>query len=299
MIYDNINDKAIGINLWMLKNINKIRLWIYIILGLFIIAIYSLLVMNIILLVESNKQISKVYDSILRNHNFVTIDSYLKSVAPVNLVLESSGAVLGYSDKYYDFYALVKNANTNYIADYVDYYFKYDGTETGIKRDKININSEKFLFYTGIGAGYSENLPTVEFSVKDIGWKLVSKHEETVNRYANTNVPKGCIYLSNGLKAKNITITRNVEPITNREVNVLSFDIENTSLYNYKTINNKIIFYNRDNAIIGIFQKELYLLNSDETKSLAINLSPNIKDVTNILIVPEIDLCSEDSFISK
>jgi len=299
MIYDNINDKAININLWILKNINKIRLSIEIVLGFAIVIIYSILFANISDFVESNKQLDKIYDSILRNQNFVVMDNYLKSIAPESLVLESYGAVMGYSDKYYDFYALVKNKNTNYLVDSIDYYFKYDGNETDVKRDKISINAEKFLFYTGIPSEESGSILNVEFAIKDINWKLVSKHEEKINRYSNTNVPKGCLYVNNGLSVENIRITRNVQAITNREVNVLSFDIKNSSLYNYRAIDNKIIFYNRDGAIVGIFQKELYLLPSGESKSMSINISPNVKDITNVLVVPEIDLCSEGSFIPK
>jgi len=95
MIYDNINDKAININLWILKNINKIRLSIEIVLGFAIVIIYSILFTNISDFVESNKQLDKIYDSILRNQNFVAMDNYLKSIAPESLVLESYGAVMG------------------------------------------------------------------------------------------------------------------------------------------------------------------------------------------------------------
>jgi len=299
MIYNNINNKTIDINLWLLKNVYKIRMWVEILLGLGIAIILYVLFFNVFSLIESNKQLDKLYNSIIDNKNFVTIDNYLKSIAPESLVLESVGVVPGYSSKYYDFYALVKNKNTNYVIDSIDYYFKYGDKQTDVARDKININSEKFLFSIGVDAS-NLDVSSADFIVKNLNWKLIPKNDnkDTI-RYVNTNVPKNCLFLNNNLFVENLKVTRNVQPITNREVNVLSFSIKNNSLYNYRTINNKIIFYDKDNKIIGVFQKELYLLESGETKSMSINLSSNITDLNSVLVIPEIDLCDEGSYISK
>lgn len=299
MIYNSINNKTIDANLWLLKNVYKIRMWIAIILGLGIVAIIYILSINIVSLAESNGQFSKLYDNIISNKNFVTIDNYLKSIAPESLVLESSGVVPGYSDKYYDFYALVKNKNTNYVVDSIDYYFKYDNGKTDVQKDKVSINTEKFLFLTGVDS-QDVDITSTDFIVKDLNWKLVDKQaNKNVSRYTDTNVPKNCLFLDDNLSVESLKVTKNIQSVTNREVDVLSFDVKNSSLYNYRTINNKIVFYDKEGKIVGIFQKELYLLNSGESKSISINVSSNIKDLNSVLVTPEIDLCSEDSFISK
>ena len=299
MIYNSINNKTIDINLWLLKNVYKIRIWVKILLGLGISVILYILFLNIFSLVESNRQLGKLYTSIINNKNFVTIDNYLKSIAPESLVLESVGVVPGYSSKYYDFYALVKNKNANYVIDSIDYYFKYGDKKTDVIRDKMSINSEKFLFFIGVDAS-GDDVSSADFMVRNLNWKLISKNDDkNSSRYVNTNVPKNCLFLQNNLAIEDLKVTRNVQSVTNREVNVLSFSVKNNSLYNYRTINNKIVFYDKDNKIIGVFQKELYLLESGEKKSMSINLSSNIIDLNSVLVVPEIDLCDEASYISK
>lgn len=297
MIYNTINNKTIDVNLWILKNVYRIRLWIKILLTTGIFIISYLLITNVSDFIESNKQVHKLYENIVFNKNFVSIDNSLKSIAPESLVLKNFGVAPGYSDKYYDFFALVENNNKNYVIDSIEYYFKYANNKTVVQKDRLTIDSEKFLFLTGVNAD-TEITEDPEFIVKSLNWKLINKKtEKPISRYTDTKVPKNCLFFNNELSVEDIKVTRNVQAVTNREVGVLSFSIKNSSLYNYRSINNKIIFYNKDNKVIGVFQKELYLLNSGESKSMSINLSPNIVDLNSVLVIPEIDVCQEESFI--
>ena len=299
MILNSINNKSIDISLWILRNVNKIRLWIKILLIVFISGTYYLFVLNLVNFVQGGRQTDALYKNVLENKNFVVFDKYLKSIAPESLYLAGSGAVPGYADKFYDFYAIVQNKNPNYVVDSLEYSFKYnDDFKTQIQKDRLNISSDKYLFLRGVEAG-DDAIKNSNFELESIDWKLVDKNTKYSKVYIDTQVPRLCSFQKSELEINGLKIVRNVNSKTQREVNVLVFNVKNNSLYNYNSIDNKILFYDRSNNVVGIFEKELYQLKSGEEKEVTFNISPNVKDVANVLVVPEIDLCSDSSFMKK
>jgi len=301
MTYNIVDSKSIDVSLWVLKNINKIRMVIKILLGFFTAVIYVFLIINLANFIEGGLNESSLYASIFKNSNLGIIDNALKNIAPEDLYRKEVGAFPGYTNKYYDFYVLVENKNSNYYIDSIEYYFTYNNgnLETEIRKDFVGINSEKFLFVKGVEVP-NGIVESPKFEIKNINWRLVdrgSKNKQIAN--SELEVPRNCFSFdsSKELVIKDKIIVPNTNSETGEQINSLNFVIKNKSFLDLEAVNNKIIYYNFSGEVIGVFEKEIYKLNSGKEKFVDILISPNIRDLATVEIIPEVNFCSEDAYV--
>lgn len=300
MAYNSVNSKSIDVGLWTLKNINKIRLGIKILLGIFTVVVYTFFIINLVNFIEGGLNMPALYENIFKNTNLNNIDQVLKNIAPGTLLVDNNnvGATPGYANKYYDFYALVKNENPNYYIDSIEYYFKYnDGNlETDVKKEYVNISSEKFLFVKGVEVP-NGTVSSPTFEIKSINWKLVDRNVKKND--VIVSVPRNCFLMdtSKQVSIRNKEIVRDSDAESGMQITSLNFSIKNVSLYDLKAVNNKIVYYNSSDQVIGVFEKEVTQLRSGGEKDVNVLISKNIKDLYRVEIIPEINFCSEDSYI--
>lgn len=299
MLYDSIDDKNLNNSLWILKNVSKIRLFIKLFLIILIAFIYIFLFYNIYITIQSSSQYTKIYNSFLNSNfkNYSFFNSYLKEISPLDLSIKSEGFSHGYSKIYYDFYALISNPNKDYKLSYFEYYFTYNGDQkTPIKKGYINLDSDRYFFVRGIESANAD-IAGAKLVVQNLRWVMVDKNPKKPSRYIDTRVPYDCEFQKNNVVVSNEKVS--IASGNKGSVNVFNFTITNNSLNDYNIVNNKIIFSDVSNIVNYIFEKEAYQLRAGQSKDFKINLPASLQDFGNILILPEVDMCTESSYMPK
>lgn len=298
MLYDGIDDKSLDRSLWILKNISKIRIFIKVFLTCSIFVIYFILVSNIILIINSSNQHLFLYNDFLvnSNKNYNLFNAYLKENAPVSLSVKSQGYSTGFSKIYTDFYALVVNDNEKYKLSSFDYYFVYNGeVKTPTKKANIPVSSEKYVFVRGVFDDSSIDNP--ELVVENLRWSLINLYPKRPNRFIETKVPYDCEIQKNNLLVSEEKINNLKDGSSS--VNVFSFKITNNSLNNYNIINNKIVFFDNSGDIIYVLEKEMSKIKSGNSVSSSINLPGHLQEFGSVLVLPEVNMCLEESYMDK
>lgn len=299
MLYDSIDDKNLNRSLWVLKNVSKIRFFIKFFLSASIVVIYFIFIWNVVLIAQSSNKYTELYNGFLidGNKNYSSFSSYLKEISPVNISVKSQGFSQGYSKVYYDFYALVVNSNEKYKLNSFDYYFVYNGdVKTAVKTEYLPINSEKYIFVRGISnpEGTIEN---AQLMVENLKWSLVDLNPKRPTHFVDTKVPFDCEIQENKLVASEEKISNLKDG--SASVNVFSFKITNNSLNNYNIIKNKIIFFDKSGAAEYIIEKEISKVKAGEYSSTTVNLPSHLQEFGSVLVLPEVDMCNEDSYMTK
>lgn len=298
MLYDGIDDKSLDRSLWILKNISKIRIFIKVFLTCSIFVIYFILVSNIILIINSSDQHLFLYNDFLvnSNKNYNLFNAYLKENAPVSLSVKSQGYSTGFSKIYTDFYALVVNDNEKYKLSSFDYYFVYNGeVKTPTKKANISVSSEKYVFVRGVFDDSSIDNP--ELVVENLRWSLINLYPKRPNHFIETKVPYDCEMQKNNLLVSEEKINNLKDGSSS--VNVFSFKITNNSLNNYNIINNKIVFFDNSGDIIYVLEKEMSKIKSGDSVSSSINLPGHLQEFGSVLVLPEVNMCLEESYMNK
>ncbi len=299
MLYDSIDDKNLNRSLWVLKNVTKIRFFIKFILSAFIIVVYSIFIWNVVLILQSSNKYAELYNGFLvdANKNYSSFNSYLKENSPVNLSVKSQGFSRGYSKLYYDFYALVVNSNKKYKLDSFDYYFIYNGdVKTSVKTEHLPIDSERYVFIRGI-SNPDGNVENAQLMVENLKWSLVDLAPKRPTHFVDTKVPYDCEIQESKLISSEEKINNLKEG--SASVNVFSFKITNNSLNNYNIVKNKIVFFDKSGAIEYVIEKEMSKIKAGSYISSTINLPSYLQEFGSVLVLPEVDMCSEDSYMTK
>lgn len=298
MIYDSIDDKSLNRSLWILKNVSKIRFTIKFLLFALVTVIYLYLFYNIYMLIISNNQHIEFYNYFYTNNqsNNENIIAAIQDISPMSLVIKDYGATTGFSKIYFDFYSFIENPNEKYKVESFDYYFTFDGEDSAVNTSFIPINSSKYVFTRGIN-GANSSVNNVGVVIKNIKWKLVDLYPTRANRSSDSNIPYNCEIISEDITIDNETIKNTKSG--SKSVNTFSFDVYNNSLNNYKTINNKIIFFNRSGNVSYIYEKNVENLRYKNVAIVSINLPDYLDDFGSVLVIPEVDLCREESYMPK
>ncbi len=229
--------------------------------------------------------------------NYSSFDSYLKENAPLSLNVKSQGFSNGYSKVYYDFYALITNPNQKYKLSYFDYYFVYgNDVKTPVQTDYIPIDSDKYIFSRGI-LNANGNIDSAKIVISNSKWSLVDLNPKRPTHFIDTNVPYDCEIQKSNLVSSEEKISNLKDG--SKSVNVFSFKITNNSLNNYNIINNKIIIFDKSGKIVYILEKEMSKIKSQESSSSSINLPNYLQDFGSVLVLPEVDMCNEESYMPK
>lgn len=300
MIYDSIDDKNLTKSLWLLKNASRIRLFTKIALFLFILFIYSFFIYNIILVIQTSDQNNKLYNFYLNQNiqNHSLLAAGLNEIRPVELSVLKQGYTRGFGRIYSDFYAEIENTNESYKLSSFDYYFIYNGDKKTKKQTSyLNISEGKYVFVRGIET-VDEEIKDAKIVFENLNWNYVLKNPARVKN-VDTQVPYKCEFQKNELYVENLKIKSASNSRGGASILVSDFDLLNKSLHNYNLINVKIVFFDRQKNIVYVTEKEIYQLRQGQKQSLSINLPDYLQDVGDVLILPEVDMCREGSYMKR
>jgi len=299
MIHDSINDKSLEKSLWILKNISKIRFFIKFVLASLIFIEGSIFVFNIVEMSQSYNQYENLYGNFLKesSQRYSYFSEYLKENAPVELNISKQGFTQGFSKLYSDFYAFVSNPNEKYKLSSFDYYFVYNGDQkTKTKTEYMPINSEKYIFVRGLETA-NVQVENAKLVLENLKWSLVDLNPKRSNRYINTKIPYDCNIQQNLLTVEDEKISNSKDG--SLSVNVFSFKLVNNSFNNYRIVNNKIVFFDKSGNVVYVLEKNIENIKSKNNVVVSLNLPSYLQDFGSVLVLPEVDMCQEDSYMDK
>lgn len=299
MIHDSIDDKNLERSLWILKNISKIRFFIKFVLATLIFIESSVFVLNITKMAQSYNQYDNLYNNFLNESfkQYSYFSDYLKENSPAELGISKQGVTQGFSKLYSDFYAFVSNSNEKYKLSSFDYYFIYNGDQrTKTRTEYLPINSEKYIFIRGLETANIE-VENAQLVLENLKWSLVDLNPKRPSHYIDTKVPYDCNIQQNLLTVEDQKVSNSKDG--SLSVNVFSFKLINNSFNNYRIVSNKIVFFDKSGNIVYVLEKDIENIKSKKFVNVSLNLPSYLQDFGSVLVLPEVDMCQEDSYMDK
>lgn len=202
-------------------------------------------------------------------------------------VIYSSPQILESGDGKYDITVQVNNPNKNRVAS-LSYCFIAAGNEIGCKNDFIYPEENKYLI------SLSQKSPTkpdyVQFVIKDLKWeKINNKYLPDWNSFKSEHY---------NFLLENVSYKPGHDSGLSDKINLntLSFDYTNNSPYNYWSVPLQILFF-EDNYLIGVNEYTAQELMSGEKRSISITWAGAFGRVSDVKIIPVIDILDNDNYI--
>ena len=201
-------------------------------------------------------------------------------------IQKGSVSVLRVNDKV-NFVVKIDNLNIDHWA-----YFKYsmliDGQETEEINGFVLPGESKYLVQIGQSiTGVNKNASLV---LKDVLWHRVQKHKiEDWRAFSKLRLNME-VFDKEFLPAKSSGLSEKIM------LSLLRYKVKNNSPFNYWDINFNIILYSRSN-IIAVNRHAINEFLSGETREVSVIIPGDINRVTEIKVVPEIDLTRSDIYM--
>ncbi len=201
--------------------------------------------------------------------------------SPITPQVHDQAVVTSSLDRY-DFLAKIKNPNNRWIVKSFQYRFKVGGETTGWQTGYLSNNEEKYFFYIGFDySGYGSLVDkTVEVELKDIEYIRVVDHDK---------VPK-IDFVIEGTQHKILSLAESGDQISQ-----VVADITNDSVYSFWQVGIQIVLLGRDKPI-SINFTTVNSLDTLQTKSIDVKWLNRISGVTEVIIVPEINILDDDNY---
>lgn len=282
---DDLTTKKMAIGLWILENRGHFMFLLTFFFASISIITWSIFVFYfggyILLGMKDDKMISKnLLSSMVVGHDY-----YLKK-APQKLQygdVQPLNNLVGV----YDFITKVNNPNPDYWVE-IDYSFSADGEIFGQSTGFVLPGEKKdFLL---LGQNFSNAPSRVKMNILEERWHRIDKHifpdwQKFAANHLNVHVKE-----VNFLPAKETVLTEKVD------LNSLKFTVLNDSAYNYWDVGFIIVLYN-GNRVVAVDKYILSEFMSDQTRSVDITWPGNFGKVTDISIVPELNITRDDIYI--
>ncbi len=211
---------------------------------------------------------------------------YVLQVAAKDLAV-GPVAVIKSADKKYDLFALVKNDNQKWWAEF-NYYFVFYGGQTKTLPGYILPAGEKY--FQVLAQESANTLTDARLIMENIAWHRVDQHQ----------IPDWGAYYQKRLKIETADIKyvpAAASQLSERiNLNQLSFNAINQTAYNYWEVGFTIIFYGGGN----IASINHYILNdfmSGQKRFVEISWPGDTSRVDKVEIIPEINIMKDDIYI--
>lgn len=221
--------------------------------------------------------------------DMITLDmvehEYILSKMPNKLIV-SRVSEFNVNEKY-DFFVEMKNTDKNFMARY-EYCFIEKNNEFECADDYIYPNESKYIM--ALGEDFDHKPSNLRFYIKNLRWKRINLHK--ILNWKNFHNEHINVLLENiEFNSPNLKLLSE-----KLNLNSLKFTAINNSPYNYWDINYKILFYKGNNIISINNYKQVEFMSKQEV-DIIINWPGNIGRISNVEIIPEIDIMDNKVYI--
>lgn len=273
-----ITVKKLNFGLWWVQNVKffkRTSFWFLISLG-FIGWMFTLVNFGYYLAIGMNKddEMLKSMVAVKVNRNLITSPQAL-SVGDVQLFSSSENRS--------DLLVEIKNPNPDYYAAF-DYSFVINGSTTVPMKGFILPGSGKYVMQLGLA--WPENISTVGFSLGEVRWRRVNRHQiEDWEAYKQSRMAFEIVEPTiAAADASGLTEKLNISEI--------SFGISNKSPFNYYRVPLNIFIYSFD-RVVGVYQATVDNFNSGESRNLKFNYPGMTDRVDRVEVVPDLDIMDQ------
>ncbi|MFH1661864.1 MAG: hypothetical protein ABIA02_02100 [Candidatus Falkowbacteria bacterium] len=212
--------------------------------------------------------------------------NYILSIAPKDLQYHPIDVLKADKGKY-DLVVRIQNPNDRWRAQF-DYYFLAGEEIIGKSRSFILPNEEKYL--TALSQTLKTRPSEVYLVINNIGWSRINRHD--IPDWEQFNNNRLNIEINN---KEFIPAGKNkLSGIIN--LNEVSFVASNKTAYNYWEVDFTILLYSGLN-IVGVNKYTLSEFMSGEDRNVQMRWPGSVGNVTDIDVIPEIDIMDEEVYI--
>lgn len=203
----------------------------------------------------------------------------------VNLeILEAEALPIG--SNHYDLVGSLKNDNANVWGSF-SYYFLADGKQLAGGAGFILPNEEKFLL--SLNQEMSWRPQKVVLVLDYFSWRRLDAHK----------IPDWEQYKSDRLNfvvRDKVFTTANESGLTeNVEVNLLSFNVTNQSIFNYKQVPFLVILYSGQ-EIVGVNRYTFANFQSGQKEAINLTIVGRLPNITSMVVVPDVNILEAGNF---
>lgn len=186
----------------------------------------------------------------------------------------------------YDFIAVVRNPNTDWMISSIEYYFLWDdlstGKETEIQKSFLLPGAKKYLF--ALGQKTTKTPRSVRVELSKVNWQRIRPNQ------------RAPLEILSKISVKDIELTYVVPEEKMLSLPKVSFSVENQSVYGFWRLNFIIVLY-QDNKIVGISTTGINRLNGGETRPIEFIWGTSAPFATGIEVTPEVNVFDQDIFM--
>ena len=211
---------------------------------------------------------------------------YVLKVSAQSLLISPVNAIKA-TDNKYDLYAMIRNDNQNWWAEF-DYYFASGSLKTEKKSGYVMPLEDKNLM--ALAQDLSNGSADTALVMENISWHRVDLHK----------IPDWNAYRLNHLNitAADVKFTSAVlNPLSEKlNLNELNFTAVNQTAYNYWEVGFAVLLY-RGGDLVGLNHYSLSDFMSGEKRAVSLSWPGSIGRVDKVDIIPEINIMKDDIYI--
>lgn len=221
----------------------------------------------------------------------ITVDKlighdYLVSLSPTKLLISGAESLRNSSGNY-DIFAKVQNENEKYMANF-SYCFMAGGVQVECKDDFVLPGASKYVM--ALNKEVQSGAYSVDFLIRELDWKKIDPHtfpSWDSYKQSRLNIDVSDIKFtppsSSGLSEK-------------LEFNILKFNVENNTAYNYWAVPLNIVIFG-GGRVSAVNQYTVTELMSGESREVTMSWSGNFGSASEVLITPELNILKNDIYI--
>jgi hypothetical protein len=193
----------------------------------------------------------------------------------------------------YDLLVLVTNPNINWVGRVSGSFIVNPGDEEsdGEYEEKIVSilgGEAKYIIEAGVEAEGGISAP--QFKINYIQWQRI-RNQNDFGRFVNER---------SNFEVTNIKYQTSTELQLGTQISVsgLSFEIENNSLYDYWTVNNKVLF-KRGGKVVAVYIFPLEEFKIGQHRLVDFRMFDNLIGISSVEVKPDIDIFDEMNVIEE
>lgn len=191
------------------------------------------------------------------------------------------------ADDRYDFFAKISNPNEKYWAHF-DYVFLVNGVKT--KKASGFILPAETKYVVLLGENVENNFGSLNFIIEKIDWQRLDRERHKDWKSFAADHLDITTDNTNFVSAQSSSLSEKIS------INSLDFTATNNTAYNYWETSFITLLFN-NNKIVGVNRYTTNRFMSGQTQNIGITWPENINRVSNILIIPEVDITRDDAYI--
>lgn len=283
--HDNLSERQLKIGYWYVTHKNTLkRIGIILLIILDIIFLgYGIYGFTKLFYIEQAGYDKMIMDLTKENQAAIT-HAYFEKNKPENIIIGNVSIINAGQNKY-DLAVKVKNPNSIWLIESLDYYFIYDGVQTGVKKSFIFTNEEKYLIFLALSS--PNRITNAMVVISNVKWK---RDKNFADFYKNRVM----------FTISNIDYKRQDElnGSSKNSVSQAYFTAINNSAYNYWQVGFAVLL-KRGMDVVGINYIYLDQFKSGDEKNVTVSWFEALPmSVNKVEIVPEVNILDEGIYMA-